>query len=384
MSEPKSSIFIFLLFISSLLYVHSFTFSSDIISLQAFKSSIKPASIPHNSCLATWNFSTDPCSIPRVTHFTCGITCSSGRVVQLTLDSQGYSGTLTPLISNLTRLVTLDLTENNFYGPIPLSISSLPNLQNLILRVNSFSGVVPPSVTSLKSLEFLDLSQNSLSGSLPNSMNSLTSLTRLDLSYNNLTGSLPKLPPNLNELALKANSLSGSLFYSSFDGLTQLMVVELGENSFRGTLDAWLFLLPSLQQIDLANNSFTRIIVPKPPTNFNSQLVAVNLSFNRINGFLPANFVYYPTLRSLGLSYNQLRGPIPKEYSKKGSLQRLFLDGNFLNGSPPSDFFSGDTTVSGSLGDNCLKSCPVSSQFCLKSQKPASICQQAYGGKPSS
>lgn len=379
MAEPKSHLFIFFL-ISSIFSVRSLTLSSDIIALKAFKYAIKPASIPPNSCLGTWDFSTDPCSVPRVAHFTCGITCSGSRVVQLTLDSQGYSGTLTPFIANLTRLITLDLTENNFYGPIPFSIFFLPNLQNLILRVNSFSGVIPPSVTYLKSLKFLDLSRNSLSGSLPNSMNSLTSLSRMDLSYNKLIGSLPKLPSNLNELALKANSLTGSLFYSSFNGLTQLMVVELGENSFTGTLDAWLFLLPSLQQIDLANNSFTGIIVPKPPPNFNSQLVAVNLSFNRINGILPVNFIYYPILRSLGLSYNQLRGPIPKEYNKKGSMQRLFLDGNFLNGSLPAEFFSGDTAVTGSFGDNCLTSCPVSSQLCSKSQKPASICQQAYGG----
>ncbi|CAI9757704.1 unnamed protein product [Fraxinus pennsylvanica] len=40
-----------------------------------------------------------------------------------------------------------------------------------------------------------------------------------------------------------------------------------------------------------------------------------------INGFLPANFTYYPMLRSLGVSYNELRGPILKKYSKKGSLQ---------------------------------------------------------------
>ena len=40
---------------------------------------------------------------------------------------------------------------------------------------------------------------------------------RLDLSYNKLTGSLP---PNLLELALKHNTLSGYLSNSSFDELT--------------------------------------------------------------------------------------------------------------------------------------------------------------------
>ncbi|CAK9143649.1 unnamed protein product [Ilex paraguariensis] len=366
----------------SLLSVHSLTLPSDIAALQAFKSSIKPITIPSYSCLASWNFTSDPCSVPHITHFTCGLYCTTNRVIQLTLDPAGYSGTLSPLISKLTQLTILDLSDNNFHGPIP-SLSSLTNLQFLSLRSNSFSGAVPPSITTLKSLQFLDLAYNSLTGSLPNSMNSLTSLTRLDLSFNKLVGSLPKLPPNLLVLAVKANSLSGPLYKSSFDDLTQLEVVELSQNSLSGTLQAWFFLLPSLQQVNLSNNSFTSVQISKP-TNPNSDLIAVDLGFNKIEGYLPINFSAYPLLSSLTLSYNRLRGPIPSEFGNKKSLKRLFLDGNFLNGSPPAGFFSGGASVSGSLGDNCFENCPVSSQLCLKSQKPTSICRQVYGGKPRS
>lgn len=356
-------------------------YSADVEALRAFKSAIEPTSIPPNSCIATWNFSTDPCTIPRTYHFTCGVTCSGGRIIQLTLDSQGYAGKLTPLISHLTQLITLDLTDNGFYGPIPASISSLSNLKSLILRLNSFSGAIPASIAALRSLKYLDLSRNSLSGSLP-SMNSLAGLTRLDLSYNNITGSLPQFPPNLYELAMKANHLSGSLVKSPFNGITRLMTVELSENSLTGTLDSWVFSLPSLQQINLSNNSFTGIVISNLS---DSELVAVDLSFNKIEGSLPTNFADFPMLRSLVLSYNRFRGPIPLQYSKKGSsLQRIYLDGNFLNGSPPAEFFSGDSAISGSLGDNCLQRCPHSSQLCLKSQKPASICRQAYGRKPRS
>lgn len=212
-------------------------------------------------------------------------------------------------------------------------------------------------------------------------MNSMSSLRRLDLSYNKLTGSLPKLPYNLLELALKANSLSGSLSKSSFDSLTQLEVVELSENSLTGTLQSWFFLLPALQQVDLANNSLTRLEIPKPA---NSDLVAVDLGFNKIEGNAPLHFADYPLLSSLSLRYNSLRGTIPLEYSRKKSLRRLFLDGNFLIGKPPPAFFAAGTSVSGSIGDNCLQACPGSSQLCIPSQKPSSICKQAYGGKPRS
>ncbi|XP_073147184.1 uncharacterized protein [Henckelia pumila] len=378
-SKHRPTIIIFFFFcIIILAAAHS---SADVAALRAFKSAIEPTSIPANSCIATWNFSTDPCTAPRTNHFTCGVTCSGGRIIQLTLDSQGYAGKLSPLISHITHLITLDLTDNSFYGPIPASISSLSNLKSLILRLNSFSGEIPPSIAALKSLQYLDLSRNSLSGSLP-SLNSLAGLTRLDLSYNNITGSLPQLPPNLNELAIKANHLSGSLIKSPFNGITRLMTLELSENSFTGTIDSWIFSLPSLQQINLSNNSFTGIVISNPS---DSELVAIDLSFNKIEGLLPTNIAAFPMLRSLVLSNNRFRGPIPWQLSKKGSsLQRIYLDGNFLNGSPPAEFFSVDSPISGSLGDNCLQSCPHSSELCLKLQKPASICRQAYGGRPRS
>ncbi|KAK8622302.1 hypothetical protein V6N13_117224 [Hibiscus sabdariffa] len=373
---------IFYLLLLHLLQAQALTSPADISALKAFKSSIKPSSIPSWSCLASWDFAADPCAVPRRTHFICGVSCSpdASRVTQITLDPVGYSGQLSPLISRLTQLTTLDLSDNYFFGPIPSSISSLRNLQTLSLKSNSFSGSIPDSITTLNSLELLDLSHNSMSGNLPKNLNSLSSLRRLDLSYNKLTGFLPKLPFNLLELALRGNSLSGYISKSSFDGLTRLAVVELSVNSFSGTLGPWFFLLPSLQQVDLANNSFTRVVISNPAGG-NSDLVAVNLGFNKIEGNVPANFANYPMLSSLSLRYNRLRGAIPLGYSKKKTLRRLFLDGNFLIGKPPAEFFAGDTAVTGSLGDNCLRGCPGNSQLCTPRQKSYAICKQAYGGK---
>ena len=362
---------------------HALTLPSDVSALQSFKASIKPSSVSPWSCLASWNFSTDPCSVPRRTHFTCGISCSadSTRVISITLDPAGYAGALSPAIAKLTQLTVLDLSDNSFSGYVPSALSSLSNLQILTLRSNSFSGPLPQAITAIKSLESLDISHNFLSGSLPKTMVSLSSLRRLDLSFNRITGTLPKLPSSLSELALRSNSLSGYLLKSSFDGLTRLEVVELSANAFTGPIQSWFFLLPSLQQVNLANNSFTGLAILKPTA---SDLVAVDLGFNQIKGYVPTNFSAFPLLSSLSLRYNQLRGPIPLDYSKKETLKRLFLDGNFLNGKAPVGFFSGWSGVSGSLGDNCLQSCPTSSQLCLPSQKPNSICKQAYGGKPRS
>ncbi|KAK9071131.1 hypothetical protein SSX86_009699 [Deinandra increscens subsp. villosa] len=163
------------------------TLPSDVSALKSIKSAINPATIPSYSCLASWNFSSDPCSTPHLTHFLCALSCSGDRVTQLTFDRAGYSGTLSPLVSQLTQLTTIDLSDNKLSGPIPTSLFSLPNLQTLNLRSNSFSGTVPPVMPNLKSIETLDISHNLLSGNLPDASSSLT-LTRLDLSFNRFTG----------------------------------------------------------------------------------------------------------------------------------------------------------------------------------------------------
>ncbi|CAN7025397.1 unnamed protein product [Brassica oleracea var. botrytis] len=377
-----------LLFSLSIISTDALTSPSDVSALKAFKAAVKPNSIPQWSCLASWDFTaSDPCAIPRRTHFTCGITCSSDstRVTQLTLDPVGYTGRLTPLISGLTQLLTLDLADNNFYGSIPSSISSLVSLQTLTLRSNSFSGSLPESVTRLSSAESIDISRNSLTGSLPKSLTSLSNLRQLDLSYNKLTGSIPKLPQSLIDLALKANSLSGPISKESFTESTQLEVVELAENSFTGTLGAWFFNLQSIQQVDLANNSITGIeVLPPKKLAGESDLVAVELGFNRIAGNAPASLAAYPRLSSLSLRYNMLHGAIPAEYERSKTLRRLFLDGNYLTGKAPARFVKPETEVMGSLGNNCLQGCPGKAKMCAPSQKPFSICKQAYGGKPKS
>ncbi|KAI3840454.1 hypothetical protein MKW92_020115 [Papaver armeniacum] len=320
---------------------HGLTLPSDVAALKAIKASIKPKTIPQWSCLGSWNFTFDPCSLPHRTHFICGITCNSDltRITSIVLDPVGYSGTLSPLISSLTQLQHIHLGENSFYGSIPSSISSLVNLETLVLTHNSFSGNLPP-LNSLKSLKAIDISYNTFTGNLLNSFDSLLNLRSMDLT----------------------NSLSGFLSESSFHGLNQLEVVELSANSFTGTL----------------KSCFTSIEISKSTSN----LIAIDIGFNKIEGYLPVNFQTFPYLSSLSLRYNKFRGPIP--YGNTISLRRLFLDGNFLNGKAPNRFFSDGSSsspISGRFGDNCLESCPVSSELCLPSQKSTSVCKQAYGSK---
>jgi len=232
----------------------------------------------------------------------------------------------------------------------------------------------------------LDLSHNEMGGVIP-PLGGMISLDNLDFSYNRLVGGIPsQLPRSLSQLTLKSNLLRGSLPLS-LNSLTELGVLDLSSNRLSGRIDGSLFAHPSLQQLNLSNNSFSAISVVNV-SGRGSQLVAVDIGFNRINGVLPSNFSTLESLASLSLRYNQFQGSIPVEYGVKARnssrpLVRLFLDGNFLIGGVPPDFLRlSPDNISGSFANNCLKSCPSSLLLCKGAQKPASVCKGAYRGTP--
>jgi Leucine-rich repeat (LRR) protein len=357
---------------------HSLTLPADITALANFKSAI--LSPRWSSCLSKWNFTaSDPCEFP------CGISCTQSnpniylRIAAITLDPAGYSGRLSASIANLTALQHLDLSGNAFFGRIPRLVFTITSLKTLFLASNSFTGPVPASITKSSSLQKLDLSHNLLTGLVPQFLGSLSSLTTLDLSYNRLTGNIPDtLPPNLVELALRGNSINGLLKQSSFATLRSIQVIELAGNQLWGKLESWLFLLPSIQQVNLSNNSFTGLWVQSPPANSTNQLVAIDLGFNQIEGNLPVQLAEFSSLVAVSLRHNSFTGPVPTEYctAKEGvGFRRLFLDGNFLNGEVPEGFFEIKDFV-GSFGDNCLEGCPNSMPLCSPAQKPQSVCKK--------
>ncbi|GLT86482.1 hypothetical protein SLE2022_377790 [Rubroshorea leprosula] len=188
--ELKSSILFKLGFlVLALMRIASATLSPsgvnyEVQALMAIKGNLHD---PYN-VLENWDSnSVDPCSWRMVT-------CTSdGYVYALGLPSQSLSGTLSPMIGNLTNLQTVLLQNNAISGPIPETIGKLENLKTLDLSNNTFSGEIPSSLGDLKNLNYLRLNNNSLTGPCPESLSNIEGLTLVDLSYNNLRGSLPKI-----------------------------------------------------------------------------------------------------------------------------------------------------------------------------------------------
>ncbi|KAL4362166.1 hypothetical protein GQ457_04G007540 [Hibiscus cannabinus] len=156
----------------------------EVVALMAIKSDLND---PYN-VLENWDSnSVDPCSWRM-------ITCSpDGYVSALGLPSQSLSGTLSPLIGNLSELQSVLLQNNAISGPIPATIGKLEKLQTLDLSNNTLNGEIPTSLGDLKNLNYLRLNNNSLTGACPDSLSKIGGLTLVDLSYNNLSGSLPKI-----------------------------------------------------------------------------------------------------------------------------------------------------------------------------------------------
>ncbi|QCD91082.1 receptor-like protein 53 [Vigna unguiculata] len=402
---------IFAIWCLVLLGAESKTHWEDAEVLKELKRGLEPASVIPGSCLSSWDFTVDPCDNLFGEKFTCGFRCDlvvSGlsRVTELALDQAGYVGSLT-FTWNLPFLQTLDLSKNHFSAQIPDSFSNLTRLRRLSLSSNSFSGEIPPSLATLPTLEELYLDNNNLIGTIPqgfhnlkrlelqsnklstylSNFDSFTNLKYLDLSDNSIAGVLPaSLPVSLVQISIRNNNLSGVLSSESFRNLTRLQVVDFSSNRISGSIPSVFFELPSLQQLTLSFNEFTRVEAPYKGVESRSGLIAVDLSNNSLEGFLPSFMAMMPKLSSLSLENNEFTGRIATQFAVKtvspqtgvSQLGRLLLGGNYLVGGIPRPLLTlKRDSANVSLVDNCLYRCPHSFFFCQGGQqKPLKQCNR--------
>ncbi|MED6114611.1 hypothetical protein PIB30_081986 [Stylosanthes scabra] len=406
LSFPHLHLFLIISGLGVLSTAESKTHWGDAQVLKELKNNIDPSSLTPGSCVSSWNFTVDPCDNLFTEKFNCGFRCDSvvsglSRVTELSLDQAGYSGSLSTIFWNLPYLETLDVSNNYFSGQIPDSFSNLTRLSRLALSRNSFSGEIPSSLGSLSMLEELYLDNNNLEGTMPESFNNgLKSLKRVEIQFNNLNGELPKnfnilenlnyldlsdnaitgalpvaLPEFLVQISMRNNSLSGYLQPESFANLKYLQVLDLSYNNFTGSVPFFLFQLPSLEQLTLSFNKFSSInLALRYALDYlQSELIAVDLSNNEIEGFLPMFLALMPKLSSLSMENNKLSGMIPTQFALKTVLpesgvspfERLLLGGNYLFGGIPSPLMAlkpGSANVT--LVGNCLYRCPLIFFFC--------------------
>ncbi|KAI7741640.1 hypothetical protein M8C21_017649, partial [Ambrosia artemisiifolia] len=306
----------------------------DVIGLIAFKADI----IDPSSHLSSWNQDDiSPCSWKF-------ITCNpaTGRVIDLSLIGLNLSGKIGRGLEKVQNLQVLNLAHNNFTGSLnglSPQLSVLTNLENLNLSRNGLSGGVPPFLTNSRKLKFLDLSKNLLSGPVPDEFFlTCSSLRLLSLSGNNLNGPIPNSVSqctSLNHLNLSKNRFSGSPDFSkSLWLLSRIRTLDLSHNALTGHVPDGVVSLHYLKELFLQGNHFTGESVPVSFQGL-SCLTYLNLGNNVLTGDFPKWIGRLNSLEYLDVSGNGLTGTVPESVGGLGSLTYMSLSGNNISGTIP-------------------------------------------------
>ncbi|KAL8241024.1 hypothetical protein R6Q59_014379 [Mikania micrantha] len=309
------------------------------------------------------------------------------------LGNNNLTGPL-PIVNMSTSipLKWLDMSNTNLSGEIPDSIGHLESLSHLIFSDCNLIGSLPKTPFKLTNLISLDLSNNKLSGSLPSWLFTLPSLESIYLVGNMFSGTIPLelfSLQSLKELKLAHNQLDGQIdvldqgpILQTFRQLTNLTVLDLSFNSFRGDweLDTLLLSLINLVDLDLSysglsvtTNDATRYVNPY----FNTLILAscnikvfpeslramknllfLNLSNNDMHGHIPDwagkiggsmlltwdisnNFItslpqlHWTTLHNLHIQSNKIQGPFPSAICNMNQLRYCDMSNNNFSGVIP-------------------------------------------------
>ncbi|PWA86861.1 Leucine-rich repeat-containing protein [Artemisia annua] len=131
---------------------------------------------------------------------------------------------------------------------------------------------------------------------------------------------------NLEELSLGYVKIN-LVLPTSLNISSSLKLLNLDSTGLQGKLPHYIFNLPSLETLDLRNNSFTGNIPSKISVN-QTHFTYLRLSYNRLNGTLPSWLFTSPSLESLFLNDNMFSGKVPFESFALPSLQVLDLSRN--------------------------------------------------------
>ncbi|KAF5750843.1 putative LRR receptor-like serine/threonine-protein kinase [Tripterygium wilfordii] len=294
--------------------------------------------------------------------------CSS--LVWLRLGFNKLTGKIPFQLGSLQKLERIQFHYNNLSGTIPDSFGNLSVIRSLSMSVNSLEGHIPDSLGRLKTLNFLGLGLNRLSGTIPPSVFNLSSVTVFTLPFNQLQGTLPSdlgfTLPNLQVLNIGHNSFTGSLPVS-LSNASNLLEFDINGSNFTGKIEIdfggssnlWSLILASnplgtgkaddmsfldsltkcrnLQVLDLSNDQFSGLF-PDSITNLSTQLVQLKLGGNKLSGSIPTGIEKLVNLTEFTLGKNNITGSIPSSIGKLKMLRRLDLSENEFSGQIPSSF----------------------------------------------
>ncbi|KAG4144667.1 hypothetical protein ERO13_D05G051500v2 [Gossypium hirsutum] len=182
----------------------------------------------------------------------------------------------------------------------------------------------------------LNLSTKKLAGKLPGKQFSVfTELVELNISQNSFSGEIPVEIfnlTNLRSLDISRNNFSGH-FQGGVTGLQNLVVLDAFSNSFSGPLPVELSKLEFLKVLNLAGSYFSG---PIPSAyGFFKRLEFLHLAGNFITGNIPPELGNLQTVTHMEIGYNSYEWNIPWQLGNMSELQYLDIAGSNLSGSIP-------------------------------------------------
>ncbi|CAL4889954.1 unnamed protein product [Urochloa decumbens] len=287
---------------------------------------------------------------------------SSSSIIVLDVRFNQLSGDLHDLPSSTSSLPlqVFDISSNKFTGQFtPTTWKGMENLIALNASNNSLTGQIPSHFCNISpSFAVLELCYNRLSGRIPSGLGKCSMLRVLKASHNNLSGTLPDELFNatlLEHLSFSSNDLQGILDGTHIAKLTNLVILDLGENKFSGKIPNSIGQLKRLQELHLDCNSMSGelpstlsnctnlIIIDLKNSSFTGELAKVNFSnleniktldlgWNNFSGTIPESIYSCSKLTALRLSYNKLQGRLSKGIGNLKSLSFLSITHNhFVN-----------------------------------------------------
>lgn len=268
---------------------------------------------------------------------------SSSSLLHLQLNINRLLGTLPPELNLLTKLEMLDLSDNGMRGSIPSEVGTMSDLTRLILQDNGFSNSIPSELGLLTNLKVLDISFNDIEGYITSELFNMRNLQRMDFSENHITGKIPTDISSLSQLtslSVKRNLLEGTI-PSELSMLKDLELLTLSENNFDGPLPFFTSStnqtsgFGKLKRLSLSSNFLTGSI--QSYIGLLSSIQDLDMNNNLINGPIPSEIGLVTSLLSLELENNNLNGALPTEIGLLRNVEIVDLHSNTFSGSLPSE-----------------------------------------------
>ncbi|CAG7888291.1 unnamed protein product [Brassica rapa] len=309
-------------------------------ALWEFKSEFHLSGMAANEKTQTWRNNSDCCSWD-------GITCDpkTGNVLDLNLWSSSLNGPLRSSsgLFKLQYLQSLNLSSNNLAGILPDSIGNLKYLKDLRLSECNLFGQLPNSLGNLSDLTHLELDGNGFTGELPLSIGNLKQLTKLLIASSKLSGNFHHTLLNLGPDWFNRSGCGcgcGSLrmrvvaVSSGFKRFVRLVMrLEICSERF-GAI--WSGLERFERLLQNASNRYQpqklrlRVVAGKPVIPL-TELTAINLVSNQLEGTLPSNMSTFSKLEYFNVGSNSFSGSVPSSLFMISSLTYLNLERNHFN-----------------------------------------------------